>query len=98
VIAGLGMLPAIGLDDEPSFRASEVDDVWRYHELPPEAPAQLPVAQHLPQRPLGVDRIVTAALARAGSAARRRAYFVWDPAWLAPSLTLPASEGGNQPR
>jgi hypothetical protein len=73
VITGLDMLSAIGLNDEPSFRTGEINDIWRNHELSSKSPAQLPVAQHLPKRALRVGRIVTQlprALARLFAAAQ----------------------------
>ena len=93
VIAGLGMLPAIGFDDEPGFGTCKIDDIWGDHELSSETPAQLLVAQQVPKRPLGIGRICYAIPSRARSVVRRPAYSVWDPAWLAPTLTLPRKRG-----
>ena len=50
------MLAAIQFDDEPGFRAKEVDDVAAARDLPPPFPTAKPMrAQSVPQTRLGVS-------------------------------------------
>ncbi len=51
------MLPAIGLNDEPSFRAGKIDDKWGDHELSAETPPELLVTQQLPESALSIGRV-----------------------------------------
>jgi hypothetical protein len=103
VIAGLRMLATVGFDHQPRFRTGKIDDIRRYHELSPEAPAQLATAQNTPERPLCVGCIDTqfpGALARLLTAAHipfgiRHGIF---GVVSAPTLTLPRKRGREFPR
>jgi hypothetical protein len=51
------MLSAIDLDDEPSLKTDEIDDVTVQRFLPSEAPSfHSPVAQQTPQCPLRISQ------------------------------------------
>jgi hypothetical protein len=57
VMAGQSMLAAIGLDDQPCFDASEVDNVRRDRELPAKAPAELSLAELTPEHTLSIGQV-----------------------------------------
>jgi hypothetical protein len=57
VIARTRVLAAIGLDDQPGFDASEIDDVGRDGELPTKAPSQPATTQLTPERVFGISQV-----------------------------------------
>jgi len=59
VIARLGMLSAIGFDNQAGFWTGKIDDVRCDDELTAETKPQLPIAQDLPKGTLRICRIAT---------------------------------------
>jgi hypothetical protein len=57
VVAGAGMLAAIGFDDQASFKADEIDNIRGDRKLASEAPAEAAAAQFSAQRLLGIRRV-----------------------------------------
>ena len=101
----IGMLAAIGLDDEPFFRAGEVDNVRPDRRLPPEFEAHEPVgAQRVPE--FSSASVISLRMALALSRWRRGTRscgIAADPCvWRGPQLTPPSAcrhlprEGGDR--
>jgi hypothetical protein len=57
-VVGFEVLPAVNLDDELNIVTNEIDDVWTYRGLTPEASTIQSVRTHgIPDDALGVGRI-----------------------------------------
>jgi hypothetical protein len=50
VVSWLGVLTAVGFDNQPRLDTGEIDDVWRDGILAAEAPAELSLTEHAPER------------------------------------------------
>ena len=57
VIVRAVMLTPISFNDQPRFKAGEIDDIGRYGKLTAETPTQAVAAQFSPQHSLGVGHI-----------------------------------------
>ena len=54
MLTWLGMLAAIGFDDEESFKAGKVHDEWRDRMLTSKTPTQAAASEPFPQEALGI--------------------------------------------